>query len=66
MFEEHYATFEANENLSEEDLDRFNLYLEEHLTLMDLDPDAESAFVDREAQRLIDMYLTDDPETWPF
>ncbi len=66
MFEEYYATFETTENLSEDDLDRFNLYLEEHLTSMDLDPVTDLGRVEREAQRLADMYLGDDPETWPF
>jgi hypothetical protein len=66
MFEEYYATFETTENLSEDELDRFNLYLEEHLTSMDLDPVTDLDRVESEAQRLADMYLGDDPETWPF
>lgn len=66
MFEQFYASETDMEIYSEADLDRFNLYLEERLTEMNLDPDVDSAQVAKEAKHLVNMYLTSDPEEWPF
>ncbi|MHB8202985.1 MAG: hypothetical protein ACYDHG_04675 [Desulfomonilaceae bacterium] len=66
MFEQFYASEADTENYSEADLDRFNLYLEERLTEMELDPDLDSEQVAKEVKYLSDMYLTSDPEEWPF
>ena len=66
MFEQFYASETDMEIYSEADLDRFNLYLEERLTDMNLDPDVDSAQVAKEAKHLANMYLTSDPEEWPF
>ncbi len=66
MFEEFYASETDTEIYSEADIDRFNLYLEERLTRMELDPDVNSDQVAREVKHLSDMYLTCDPEEWPF
>ncbi|MFH0960815.1 MAG: hypothetical protein V1897_19190 [Pseudomonadota bacterium] len=66
MFEEYYASEGDTETYSDEDIDRFNLYLEERLTGMNLDPDTDHDQVIREVKYLSDMYLTCDPEEWPF
>lgn len=66
MFEQFYASESDTENYSEADLDRFNLYLEERLSGMSFDPDADSGRVAKEVKYLRDMYLTCDPEEWPF
>ncbi|MGC8657524.1 MAG: hypothetical protein ACP5U1_00455 [Desulfomonilaceae bacterium] len=66
MFEEFYVSETEMENYSENDIDRFNLYLEERLTEMNLDPERDSELVAKEAKHLVNMYLTSDPEEWPF
>ncbi len=66
MFEEFYASEADTEIYSEADMDRFNVYLEERLSGMNLDPDTDYDQVAREAKYLSDMYLTGDPEEWPF
>jgi hypothetical protein len=66
MFEEFYASEADTEIYSEADMDRFNIYLEERLSGMNLDPDTDYDQVAREAKYLSDMYLTCDPEEWPF
>lgn len=66
MFEQFYASEIDTEIYSEADMDRFNLYMEERLTGMDLDPDVDYERVAKEVKYLCDMYLTCDPEEWPF
>ena len=66
MFEQFYASEFDSDVYSEAEMDRFNLYMEERLTGMDLDPDLDYERVAKEVKYLCDMYLTCDSEEWPF
>jgi hypothetical protein len=65
-FEQFYSSKETTEVFSQADLDRFNRFLEGHLTGLKLDPDRDYRKAEAEAERLCVKYISCDPEEWPF